>query len=274
MVLPFTENNNPTPYPQVNAILHELLHEVQQILGKHLLGMYLEGSLASTGFDQDSDIDFVVVTDQDVSEADYLALQIMHGRINQIDSYWAINLEGSYISQSAIRRHDPQHALHPNIERGSGERLKLVFHDETWIIHRYILRERGIILIGPAPETLIDPLSPADLQRAMFPKLHDWAAYILNHPDEIVHRGYQSYTVFSICRILYTLQFGDVVSKPAAAHWAKQTLGPKWHALIDRTWTGRHTPGLASEPQDITQTLEFIRFALEVSTHIKLPPVA
>lgn len=46
MVLPFTENNNPTPYPQVNAILHELLHEVQQILGKHLLGMYLEGSLS------------------------------------------------------------------------------------------------------------------------------------------------------------------------------------------------------------------------------------
>jgi hypothetical protein len=263
--------NNPTPFPEVNAILQELLKSVQSILGRHFIGMYLEGSLTSGDFDQDSDIDFVVVTDDDISENFFSALQAMHERIATIDSWCAIQLEGSYISQYALRRHDPEHALHPNIERGNGERLKLVYHDEPWIIHRYILRKRGITLIGPAPKTLIDPVSPNELRRAMLPTLHGWATQILNNPNEIISRGYQSYTVLSLCRILYTLQYGDVVSKSKAARWAKETVGERWKALIDRAWEGRHNGQLTADTDDVNQTLDFIRYTLERSQQVKIP---
>ena len=148
---------HPTPYTEVNALLQELLESVQTILGSHLVGLYLDGSLASGDFDQDSDIDFVVVTDDEISGDLFSALQAMHERIATIDSWYAIQLEGSYISQRALRRYDPAHALHPNIERGRGERLKMIRHDETWDIRRYVLRERGITLTGPAPQDLIDP---------------------------------------------------------------------------------------------------------------------
>jgi hypothetical protein len=74
------------------------------------------------------------------------------------ESPWAIQLEGSYISQHALRSYDPAHALHPNIERGKGERLKMALHDRAWAVHRCVLRERGIMLIGPAPQTLNEPL--------------------------------------------------------------------------------------------------------------------
>jgi predicted nucleotidyltransferase len=166
---------NPTPYPEVNNLLQKLLESVQTILGSHFIGMYLDGSLASGDFDQDSDIDFGVVTDEDISGNLFSAFQAMHARIATIDSWCAIQLEGSYISEHALRRFDPEHALHPNIERGSGERLKMVYHDEAWAIHRYGLRERGITVIGPSPQTLIDPVSPNDLRRAMLPLLHGWA---------------------------------------------------------------------------------------------------
>jgi len=109
--------------------------------------MYLEGSLASGDFDEDSDIDFVVVTSEDISGDLFLALQAMHERIATMDSAFAVQLEGSFISQQGLRCFDPAHALHPNIERGEGERLKMVFHDDWWIIHRYIMRERGITLV-------------------------------------------------------------------------------------------------------------------------------
>lgn len=266
-----SENNNPTPFPEVNAILQELLKDVQSILGSHFIGMYLEGSLTGSDFDQDSDIDFVVVTDDNVSENNYLALQAMHERINLMETWCAINLEGSYISQYALRRHDPNHAHHPNIERGNGERLKMVYHDETWIIHRYILRERGITLIGTAPKTLIDPILPNELRRAMLPTLHGWATQILNNPNEIIRRGYQSLTVLSLCRILYTLQFDDIVSKAKAAKWVKETLDEKWNALIDRAWVGRHSPRLEASTDDINQTLDFIRYTLEYSQQVKIP---
>src|SRR5687768_17755536 len=226
--------SDPTPYPEVNSIFQELLEEVKSILGSHFIGMYLDGSLTSGDFDQDSDIDFVVVTDEDISGDLFLAVQEMHDRIATIDSPFAVQLEGSYISQHGLRRFDPEHALHPNIERGNGERLKMVYHDNWWIIHRYILRERGITIVGPVPQTLIDPVSPNDLRQAMLSLLHGWATQILNHPNKISSLGYQSYVVLSLCRILYTLQLGDVVSKPVAAQWAKETLGDPWVSLIER----------------------------------------
>jgi len=253
-------NNHPTPFPEVNAILQELLEGIQGVLGEHLIGMYLEGSLANGDFDQDSDIDFVVVTDAEITGDLFAALQKLHERITTIDSPWAVELEGSYMSKQALRRYDPANARHPNIERGSGERLKMVDHDEVWNVHRHILRERGITILGPDPKTLIDPLTPSDLKQAMSPALNGWAAHLLNHPEVIGQRGYQSYVVLTLCRILYTLQFGDVVSKRKSASWAKETTCQKWGPLIDRAWEGRHHPQMQADKEDIRQTLDFINY--------------
>ena len=260
-----TINPDPTAYPDVNTLLTELLKNIQAVLGNHFIGMYLDGSLTSGDFDLASDIDFVVVTDEDIFGDLFLALQAMHERIAAIDTPLAIQLEGSYISKHAVRRYDPEHALHPNIERGEGEQLKMADHSEPWSIHRYVLCQRGITITGPAPQTLIDPVSPDELRQAMLPTLHGWAKHILNHPDEINGRGYQSYTVLTLCRILYTLQTGDVASKPAAARWAKETLGEKWASIIDRALIGRKNGGLAIDPEDVTATLDFIRYAIESS---------
>jgi hypothetical protein len=248
---------------------------VQATLTSHFAGMYLDGSLASGDFDQDSDIDFVAVTDEDVSgDGDlFRALQAMHDRIAAMDSVWAIQLEGSYISRHALRRYDPAHALHPNIERGKGERLKTVEHDDWWTIHRFILRERGIPLVGPEPQTLIDPVLPDDLRQAVRGILRGWATHILNDPTRLASRGYQSYTVLSLCRILYTLQYGTVVSKRVAARWVQERVGEHWAPLIERAWVGRHNPQLPVESVDVNATLDFIHFTLDRSAHVETPRV-
>ena len=261
---------DPTPFPEVNAILRELLEGIQGVLGKHSIGMYLEGSLANGGFDQDSDIDFVVVTDVEVTEDLFSSLQSMHDQIATLDSPWAIQLEGSYFSRQALRRYDPTNHTHPNIERGLGERLKMVQHEEVWNVHRHILRERGITILGPDPKTLIDPVTPNDLKRAMLPALSGWATYLLNHPEEIRHRGYQSYIVLTLCRILYTLQSGDVASKLKSANWAKDAIGGVWKPLIEDAWEGRHASQMPPDPAAMRQTQDFIEYTLEVSRHVKL----
>ena len=255
---------NFTPYPEVNAILRELLESLQDILGSHLIGLYLEGSLTGSDFDPASDIDFVAVNDEEISAELFSSLYALHERILTLDSPYAIHLEGSYISQGALKRHDPQRMSHPNIERGGDERLKWVDHDESWNIHRYLLRERGITILGPAPETLVAPISPDDLRRAMLPAL-GWAAQLLDTPQQISSGAYQAYLVLSLCRILYTLERGDVVSKRVAAEWAKQTLGADWVPLIARAWLRRQNP--PADLGDVDETLDFIRYALERSNH-------
>ncbi|MDO9349571.1 MAG: DUF4111 domain-containing protein, partial [Anaerolineales bacterium] len=115
---------------------------------------------------------------------------------------------------------------------------------------------------GPAPRTLIDPIPSDDLRQAILALLHGWAAPLLENPAEINSRGYQSYTVLSLCRILYTLHHGDVASKPVAAKWVQETLDERWTPLIDRAWVGRQNPGLKAQADDVNETLEFIRYTL------------
>jgi hypothetical protein len=46
--------------------------------------------------------------------------------------------------------------------------------------------------------------------------------------------AYHAYAILSICRALYALENGIIISKPVAAKWAKQKLGEKWSPVIDR----------------------------------------
>jgi hypothetical protein len=252
--------DHPTPHADVNVVLGELLPGVLAILGDQFVGMYLTGSLATGDFDRHSDVDFVVVTEDEVGGEFFSALDALHRRIATIDSWCATQLDGGYVSRRALRRFEPANAIHPHIDRGTGECLKLVRYDEG-VVQSHLLRERGIALEGPDPQSLIDAVTPADLRRAMPRVLDVWASRILSDPAQIENQGYQSYTVLSLCRILYTVRFGAVVSKPAAARWARETLGRA--SLIDRALIGREHPDQAASSADIDETLTMIQESLQ-----------
>ncbi len=257
-------DTNPTPYPDVNAVLQVILSGAQAILGDQFVGMYLDGSLVTGDFDANrSDIDFVVVTAGEPRDDRYSALRAMHARFAASDSPWAIELEGSYIARQALRRHGTPPARHPRLERGPGEALTLQRHDsDYWIIHRSILREQGAVVAGPPPRTLIDPVLPDDLRRAVLDTIRTWWAPMLDVPAPVQHPGYQTYAILTMCRMRYTLHHGAIVSKPVAARWAQETLGAPWAGLIDRAlaWRkDRQSTPVAS----VGETLGFIRFTVE-----------
>ncbi|MGB8982888.1 MAG: aminoglycoside adenylyltransferase domain-containing protein [Anaerolineales bacterium] len=266
-------NKNPTSYPDVNQILDLLLARVQEILGGQFVGMYLHGSLANGGFDQDSDIDVIVVTATDVSVEAFAALADMHEQITKLDSPWAIQLEVSYIPQNALRRFDRKNNLHPHMDRGHDEVLHMLAHESDWIVQRHILRERGIVVVGPDPKTLIDPITPQDLRQAVVDVLPLWLHPVLNEPSKIRARGYQSFFVLSLCRVLYTLKYGEIIPKQVAAKWGKENLDPHWTPLIERAWLGRQNSGLDAEPEDIQGTLEMMRCVLGQITPTSYPDV-
>jgi len=256
-------NPFPIPYSDVNEILNPLLTNVTEILKGQLVGIYLFGSLANGDFDKDSDIDVLIVTKDEIPEEAFSALYAVHEKISALNPPWAIQLEVSYIPLTALRRYDPINNRHPHIDRGNGEKLHIMQHDSDWIIQRYILRERGITIVGPEPKSLIDPVSSGELKWAVVDILNSWIKGFLNDPSPLKSRGYQSYTVLTLCRILHTFKYGTIVSKPIASEWAKENLDTQWKPLIERAWIGRQNPGLSSDPDDMKGTLDFIRFALE-----------
>src|SRR5690349_20096824 len=185
----------PTPYPDVNAILHEVYTGAQAILGDSFVGMYLYGSLATATFDPDSsDIDFLAVTTEEIRGEKLNALIAMHAHIAQTDSKWAIQLEGSYIPQDVMWRYDPARTLHPHIDRGDGI-LSVQQHDTDWVIQRHVLREYGIVIAGPPIQTLIDPIAPDDLRDALRLMLEVWWEPMLKNPAPLQQAGYRSYAI-------------------------------------------------------------------------------
>jgi hypothetical protein len=249
--------------PEINAIVQELQSGIQAVLREQLVGLYLEGSLAAGGFDAASDIDFLAVMEDDITADLFASLQVMHDRIRALDNPWAIQLEGMYSSRADLRHYDPAHAAFPNLERGVGERLKMVHYDETGVIHRWILRQYGVVLLGPPPQTLIDPVTPDDLRQAVRAILPRWAEGLLADPSFLQMHDYQCYVVLSVCRILYTVRHGEVVPKVTSANWVKKSLPERWGPLIERAWIERMASKGQAPLEDIQSTLDFLRYALE-----------
>lgn len=256
-----------TAFPDVNALLARLLPETRAILEEHFVGMYLHGSLAVGDFDPNrSDIDFVVVTDRVLPPALISGLAQMHAGIASSGLKWRTNYEGSYIARDALRRHDPAHSVHPAV-RVDGS-FGVDRHGSEWVIQRYVIREKGLTLAGPDPKTLIDSISPNDLRRAVQGLLLEWWAPQVQDPYRLQRSEYQAYAVLTMCRALYTLEHGTIVSKPVAARWAVSAPGVgQWAALIERALAWRH--GVQLDHTDAV--LRFIQQTIAYSQALEAP---
>jgi hypothetical protein len=97
--------------------------------------------------------------------------------------------------------------------------------------------------------------------------LREWWSQQLHHPVRLHSREYQAYAILTMCRALYTLQYGIVVSKPVAARWAQEALGEQWAALIERASAWRHD----AQSDNMNETLDFIRYTLERGQQFEMP---
>jgi hypothetical protein len=246
-----------TAYLEVNRLLQNLLVNVQMILGNQFIGMYLYGSLASGGFNPEtSDIDFLVVTSDELSDERISALGNMHTSLACSGLKWAAKLEGAYIPKHAIRRFDPDDLERPCINEGD---FYLGRQGSDWIIQRHILREYGVTINGPNPKTLIDPVSPGEIQQAILTILQTWWTPMLNNPARLQHNDYQAYAILSMCRVSHTLQTGQLASKLVAARWAQDVLDQCWTELIEQALIWRDGEVL----NKFDQSQKFIGYVLE-----------
>ncbi len=265
---------HPTPIPEANAVLWTFLTEAREILGDRVVGIYLAGSLATGEFDQSSDIDVLVVTTGALPAETVAALTAMHERLSAGTARWGKwgwELEVSYVPKDAVRRYDPANDTHPYIDRGG--RLRIEERGREWDIQRHVIREWGITVEGPPPRSFIDPVGPDDVRRAVLLAITEWWPRFLLDPTELHPRGYRSYIVLTGCRMLYTLKHGTVASKPLAARWAQETLGPRWPALIAWAATARHGP-YTEELDNLSESLDFIRFVIERGRQFELAEAA
>jgi predicted nucleotidyltransferase len=246
----------PTPYPEVNQALGVFLSEVQAALGERFIGLYLYGSLAGGDFNPlRSDIDFVVVTEDELPGETVQALEAMHNRLWATGEKWYLKLEGSYITRTALRQYHPADGPFPCVNEGQ---FYLAHHESDWILQRAILRESGVAVAGPDIRPMIDLVSPEDIRAAVNDYIEEWWRPMLGNPERLHNRHYQAYATLSMCRACYTLQYGRVGSKTESARWAQQTFGERWIGLIEDALAWPEGEQL----DEFAETLAFMQFVL------------
>jgi predicted nucleotidyltransferase len=258
---------HPTPFLELNHVLDQLVSSIQSVLDECFIGAYLQGSFAVGDFDQHSDVDFIVAIQEQPDPTQVEALQSTHDKIYQLESPWAQHLEGSYFPKEILRDGSKRGINLWYLDNGARSLIQSD-HCNTLLV-RWVVREKGLILAGPPPKILVDPISTDSLRKEIFETINNWGGEILEEPDRFNNRFYQSFIVLSYCRMLHDLIRGYAGSKLEGAEWAKSALDPAWIDLIDRTWEGRPDPARKvrepADPQDYTRTLKFVEYVMRES---------
>lgn len=259
------------PYPELRPALSIFVDEIAAELKEKLVGIYLVGSLAAGGFDLDSDVDFLAVTNTELTGADMTPIQNIQQEIHDIGCYPAEHLEGSYASIGELNDWSTVGQKKFYYFDNGSTTFEQSTHDNQWHV-RWILRERGITLIGPKPETFLRAI-PGDklrseMETAMLQNIELFTSELDRPLGFCNSRFGQSFFVLTYCRMLHTLNTGTVQSKRAGVTWAKQFVDPKWVPIIEQAWKERDGVrfgvkiGQRAESTVLYETLDFMRYAV------------
>ena len=237
----------------LKELLFSMKHGVKRLLTDNFIGIYLHGSLALGDFNYEtSDIDFLVVTEKMLSNDEFSSLEAFHSELRKEYPNFGKRLEGSYIPKDMLREKDPPNHPRPYL---NGEKFVWAEYGHEWILERYVLRNYGIILEGVSPVELIPQIESAELKRATINLLCNYWKSMINDV-KLSDAEYQVYAVLTMCRVLYTLEYGEIVSKPKAAAWTKKRLDDLFRRLIDEAlvWNKK------SEFNHLDETRRFIEY--------------
>ena len=254
--------HKPTQFHELNRLLQSLIERAIRILEGNFLGAYLVGSFALGDADIHSDCDFLVIIRDPLTSGQEARLRGLHREIFSRPGYWSQHLEGSYAPENELRTLSALGRKWLFLDNAH-EEMEWSTHCNS-LEHRWILRERGIILAGPDPKELIDTVDPdamrgkmRELVQTFLPDLEAWIRL-----DRIAWA--QRYAVTTLCRMLYSIETGEIASKSASLVWAKDHLDSQWSTLIQQALDGRRlgwNPEDVPSKESVRQTLAFSEYA-------------
>jgi predicted nucleotidyltransferase len=279
---------HPTPIPTLNQVLEKLVEAIKSQLADNFVGAYLQGSFAIGDFTQSSDADVLVVIKEDIKNQEIDAFQKLHKQLfKDLPKPWGQRIELSYAPVDIIKTYsktprdpsdyprsadwrDPSTGVPPTVypfwylDNGT-DTLVRSEHDNTNVV-RWTTREKGVVLAGPDPKTLIDEVTPTDLaigNRDLFRFLNrEWAAV-----EKLSTVMLQTFFVTLCVRALHTLETGTVTSKKEATEWALANLDPQWKSLIEKAWDewsgSRENLSNKADEKDAEMTVRLIQNTLK-----------
>ena len=212
-------------------ILDEIINESKKILGENLIGIYLHGSMAMGCFNPDkSDIDLIIVIEDDMSDAQKLVLMEHIVLLNRQAPRKGLEISvvkrkycKPFVYPTPFELHfSPMHlkwfqdAPQDYVEKMKGEDIDLAAHFT-------IIREYGIVLWGEKIEEVFAPVPRKNYLASIYADIENATDVILEEPV---------YIILNLCRVLAFVKDGLYLSKEKGGRWGMEHLPSEYHPVI------------------------------------------
>jgi predicted nucleotidyltransferase len=245
--------------------MHPVVQTIQQqlppLLTHTLVGIYCYGSLVWGDFDPDiSDIDLLVVLQQDVDKELFDTLDAFHQTLEAQFPDWAGRIEIAYISFTALETFKTQRS--PISVVSPGEPFNTKDAGLDWLINWYTIRAQSIVVYGPAAEDIIPAISIEEFRTAVRDQIGEWVDWVVHTRDS---RPYQAYAILTMCRALYAAQTGQQRSKMQAANWAIEHHPTQTERITNALrWRERHRDHVDNPAATYHDAVAMVEYAARV----------
>lgn len=243
---------------QVSAACSLIAHH----LGDAVLAVHLYGSALDGGLQPHSDIDLLVTlaaAPEDRARqalcVDLLGISAPPGASDTLRALEVtVVVHGDIVPWRYPARRALQFGEWQREDIGA-DRFEPPLHDPDLAILLTKARRHSVALMGPAVESLFDPVPHADLRRALVDTLALWRS----PPD---WAGDECNVVLALSRIWYTAATGEIAPKQVAADWAMARL-PAAHrpvlAEARQAYLGQGVEHLAANAAPLAAFVHFVR---------------
>jgi hypothetical protein len=240
----------------VSRLLDDLTAHLPLILRRNLVGIYLYGSLTQRAFKpKTSDVDCIVVTRRDLSDAQFKKLRAWLAAAAKSNP-WFARLQMSILIRDQLLTINSNYCLYQfgELKRGTSDGNPII-----WIN----VLESGVTLYGADPKSFVPPIGIEIFFEALKRELNYLREELIEKRDSEWRDVpfYRAYAVLTLCRILYSLDKGTIVSKPRAARWAMKQVPEKLKDIILQALDSDRDSENRSAAISLLRIRQFINFA-------------
>ena len=244
--------------PLLDAYLHAL-----EPLYDRIYGIYIYGSIALGAFEElESDIDIIVVTQGDWSSLELKQLKAIHTQINK-EYPLSKRIEVLYAPFRYLGIVHPGKAIvaYPAVQGGKfSPASRGGLNAVTW----WTIQNKGIRLFGPECDALPLKVTWDDVLSTMRFNLDVYFVRKMKRPYKYLDSRAAEFAVSNLCRILTTIEEGEIISKSESLTRWRDRLPARWQKLIDEAWRIRQhlePPTLyRSRITRMRETIAFIKY--------------
>ncbi|MDM5190589.1 DUF4111 domain-containing protein [Bacillus sp. DX4.1] len=221
---------------EVKSLLDQYVNGLQGILANEkLIGVYVYGSIALGAFHlETSDVDFVTVIAEPVSEAEKIRISELHKKLSK--STLGKRMDGMYIPLADLGKYNEEMPQYVYCADGKIN----VGHWDVNAVTWWMVKNRGITIMGKEANELPFTVIWNDVVETMKYNVEQYWSQKASRPYLFLIEEWVESAVVTMGRILYTLEHETIVSKDKGLQYIMQSSSEEWEPLLQEVHRIRH----------------------------------